>query len=134
MTSGLAALAGAQPGEVVAMNSLTVNLHLMLASFYRPAAGRTRILIEANAFPSDRHALASQISWHGLDPRTELLELQPADDSGQITTEQIEYFLDASRRRDRAGAVAGNAVLERAGIRSAAYRGRGAQGRLRRGL
>jgi kynureninase len=93
MTSGLAALTGAQPGEVVAMNSLTVNLHLMLASFYRPAAGRDCILMEANAFPSDRHAVASQISWHGLDPATRLLELQPADDSGQITTEQIEYFL-----------------------------------------
>jgi kynureninase len=93
MTQGLAALAGAQPGEVVAMNSLTVNLHLMLASFYRPAGARTRILIEANAFPSDRHALASQISWHGLDPRGQLLELEPAGDSGQFTTEQIEYFL-----------------------------------------
>ncbi len=93
MTSGLAALTGAEPGEVVAMNSLTVNLHLMLASFYRPAGARNRILIEANAFPSDRQAVASQISWHGLDPAAALLELQPADDSGQITTEQIEYFL-----------------------------------------
>jgi kynureninase len=93
MTSGLAALAGAEPAEVVAMNSLTVNLHLMLASFYRPAGARNRILIEASAFPSDRHAVASQISWHGLDPLATLLELQPADESGQITTEQIEYFL-----------------------------------------
>jgi kynureninase len=94
MRTGLAALTGAQPGEVVAMNSLTVNLHLMLASFYRPSGTRTRILVEANAFPSDRHALASQISWHGLQPRAELLELQPVDASGQITTEQIEYFLE----------------------------------------
>ncbi len=93
MTSGLAALAGAKPGEVVAMNSLTVNLHLMLASFYRPVAGRSRILMEANAFPSDRHAVASQIRWHGLDPRAELLELAPADGSAHTTLEQIEYFL-----------------------------------------
>ncbi len=93
LTAGLVALTGAQSGEVVAMNSLTVNLHLMLASFYRPAAGRTRILIEANAFPSDRHAVASQISWHGLDPVAELLELQPAPGSDEITAEQIEYFL-----------------------------------------
>jgi kynureninase len=93
MRSGLAALTGAAPGEVVAMNSLTVNLHLMLASFYRPVADRTRILMEANAFPSDRHAVASQIRWHGLDPSHQLLELQPADGSGQISTEQIEYFL-----------------------------------------
>ncbi|MGC1457593.1 MAG: kynureninase [Steroidobacteraceae bacterium] len=94
MSGGLAALAGARSDEVVAMNSLTVNLHLMLASFYRPAGSRTRILIEANAFPSDRYALASQIGWHGLDARTELLELQPADGSGTVTTEQIEYFLE----------------------------------------
>jgi len=93
LTHGLATLVGAQPGEVVAMNSLTVNLHLMLASFYRPDQGRSRILVEANAFPSDRHALSSQISWHGLDPRAELLELAPASGSGEITTEQIEYFL-----------------------------------------
>ena len=94
MRAGLATLTGAHPGEVVAMNSLTVNLHLMLASFYRPAGTRTRVLLEANAFPSDRHALASQIGWHGLDPHQQLLELQPADASGLITTEQIEYFLE----------------------------------------
>ncbi len=94
LRSGLAALTGARTGEVVAMNSLTVNLHLMLASFYRPAGARTGILMEANAFPSDRHAAASQISWHGLDPAALLLELQPADGSGQISTEQIEYFLE----------------------------------------
>jgi kynureninase len=93
MSAGLAGLTGARPDEVVAMNSLTVNLHLMLASFYRPAGNRTRILIEAGAFPSDRHAVTSQIRWHGLDPRTQLLELAPADGSDQISTEQIEYFL-----------------------------------------
>ncbi len=94
MTQGLAALVGAEPGEVVAMNSLTVNLHLMLASFYRPTPARSRILIEANAFPSDRHAAASQINWHGLEPANQLLQLEPAADNGQITTEQIEYFLE----------------------------------------
>lgn len=93
LTQGLATLTGAQPGEVVAMNSLTVNLHLMLASFYRPQGSRTRILIEANAFPSDRHALDSQIRWHGLDPGVELLELAPVSGSSHITPEQIEFFL-----------------------------------------
>ncbi len=93
LTEGLAALAGALPAEVVAMNSLTVNLHLMLASFYRPSGSRTRILIEANAFPSDRHALTSQMSWHGLNPHVELLELAPVSGSTRITTQQIEYFL-----------------------------------------
>ena len=77
LTAGLAALSGAHPTEVVAMNSLTVNLHLMLASFYRPAGRRTRILMEAGAFSSDRHAVASQIAWRGLDPQLALLELAP---------------------------------------------------------
>jgi kynureninase len=90
---GLATLTGALPGEVVAMNSLTVNLHLMLASFYRPQGRRSRILIEANAFASDRHALASQIGWHGLDPQQELLELAPVGGSSLLSTEQIEFFL-----------------------------------------
>ncbi|HTT02636.1 MAG TPA: kynureninase [Steroidobacteraceae bacterium] len=77
LSAGLEQLTGGHPGEVVAMNSLTINLHLMLASFYRPAGQRTRILIEAGAFPSDRHAVVSQIAWHGLDPHTELIELAP---------------------------------------------------------
>src|ERR1700674_5019119 len=79
LTAGLAALTGAHPGEVIAMNSLTVNLHLMLASFYRPAGRRTKILIESGAFSSDRHAVASQIARHGLDPATHLIELAPRD-------------------------------------------------------
>jgi len=81
---GLAALTGARPGEVVAMSSLTINLHLMLASFYRPAGRRTKILVESGAFPSDRHAVASQIAWHGLDPRTELIELGPSDGAADL--------------------------------------------------
>ena len=70
LTAGLAHLTGAGADEVVAMNSLTVNLHLMLASFYRPHGRRTRILIEAGAFSSDRHAVTSQIAWRGLDPES----------------------------------------------------------------
>jgi len=85
LSAGLQHLTGAHPGEVVAMNSLTINLHLMLASFYRPAATRTRILIEAGAFPSDRHAVVSQLAWHGLDPHAELLELSPP--SGELVDE-----------------------------------------------
>jgi kynureninase len=75
LTPGLMALTGALAEEVVAMNSLTVNLHLMLASFYRPVGERTRILMEAGAFSSDRHAVTSQIAWHGLDPNSALMEL-----------------------------------------------------------
>jgi kynureninase len=86
----LSQLAGALPGEVVAMNSLTVNLHLLLASFYRPARGRGAILIESGAFSSDRHAVASQIAWHGLDPARELIELSPAPGEDLIGIEAIE--------------------------------------------
>ncbi len=100
--AGLAGLVGAEPIEVVAMNSLTVNLHLMMASFYRPTSGRSAILIERGAFPSDRHAVASQIAWHGFDPAQELIELE-ADADGLLDEEII---LEALRlHRDRVALV-----------------------------
>ena len=67
----------ARAHEVVAMNSLTVNLHLMMASFYRPVGMRDKVLIEAGAFSSDRHAILGQIAWHKLDPDGTLIELAP---------------------------------------------------------
>jgi len=84
----LAALVGAQPQEVVAMNSLTVNLHLMMVSFYRPTAERPAILIERSAFPSDHHAVASQIRFHGFDPATALIQLD-GDADGAISDAAI---------------------------------------------
>ncbi|HEX4619577.1 MAG TPA: kynureninase [Steroidobacteraceae bacterium] len=90
LAAGLAALAGAGMSEVVAMNSLTVNLHLMMASFYRPRGERRRVLIEAGAFSSDRHAVASQIAWHGLDPEATLLELAPAAGADLIDPDAID--------------------------------------------
>jgi kynureninase len=75
----LARLAGALPGEVVAMNTLTVNLHLLMASFYRPSGKRNRILIEDAAFPSDSYAVASQAAQHGLDPEQAIIRAQPQD-------------------------------------------------------
>jgi kynureninase len=75
----LARLAGALPHEVVAMNTLTVNLHLMMASFYRPDGRRRRILIEDTAFPSDAYAVASQAAQRGLDPATAVVRVQPDD-------------------------------------------------------
>ncbi|MFO1494588.1 MAG: kynureninase [Lysobacterales bacterium] len=86
---GLARLAGAKPIEVVAMNTLTTNLHLMLVSFYRPTPGRRKILIEARAFPSDRHAVASQIRYHGGDPQQDLIELAPLPGEHTISQAQI---------------------------------------------
>jgi kynureninase len=70
-----ARLVGARPEETVVMNTLTVNLHLMMASFYRPAGDRTRILIEDNAFPSDSHAVRSQAAFHGLDPDQDVVRV-----------------------------------------------------------
>ena len=94
LRDGLAALTGARAGEVVAMSSLTVNLHLLLAAFYRPSGERRRILIEAGAFSSDRHAVASQIAWRGLDPQEALVELSPPAGMDAIPEESIEAYLD----------------------------------------
>jgi len=94
LRDGLAHLAGARPAEVVAMSSLTVNLHLLLAAFYRPSGERRRILIEAGAFSSDRHAVASQILWRGLDPRDALVELSPPEGMDTIPEEAIEAYLE----------------------------------------
>lgn len=93
LTEGLAYLTGALPDEVIAMNSLTVNLHLMLASFYRPGGSRRKILIEAGAFSSDRHAVASQIAWHGLDPQAELIELAPEPGAETLAEDFVEQYL-----------------------------------------
>ena len=93
LRADLALLAGAHADEVVAMNSLSVNLHLLLAGFYRPTAGRDAILIEAGAFPSDRHAVESQIRWHGLDPRRCLIELAPRPGADTLEPADIEAAL-----------------------------------------
>jgi kynureninase len=94
LTAGLAHLTGAGTSEVIAMNSLTVNLHLMLASFFRPGGRRTKILIETGAFSSDRHAVTSQLAWHGLDPAQHLIELPPPPGSDSIPEEAIEACLE----------------------------------------
>ena len=86
----LARLVGARPGEVVAMNTLTVNLHLMMASFYRPTRERPVILIEAGAFPSDRHAVESQVRLHGFDPQEALVEVEADEPAGTISMQAIE--------------------------------------------
>ena len=89
----MARVVGAQPQEVVVMNTLTVNLHLLMASFYRPTRERPAILIEAGAFPSDRHAVESQIRFHGFDPATDLIELEADAPGGLISLAAIERVL-----------------------------------------
>ncbi len=85
----LAQLVGAKPSEVVAMNHLTVNLHLMLSTFYRPTAGRFKIITEAGAFSSDQYAVESQIRLHNLDPSTTLIEVAPRPGEHTLRTEDI---------------------------------------------
>jgi kynureninase len=89
LTDRTAALVGAKPTEVVVMNSLTVNLHLMMASFYRPTSQRNKILVERGAFPSDQYAVKSQIQFHGFDPACSLLELAPRDDESCMRDQDV---------------------------------------------
>ena len=88
LTHYSAKLVGALDREVVVMNSLTVNLHLLMTSFYRPNGKRKKILIENNAFPSDRYAVQSQLKIHGNHPKEDLMILNP-DQGETITTEWI---------------------------------------------
>ena len=99
LTASMARLVGANADEVVVMNSLTVNLHLLMATFYRPSAQRHKILIEANAFPSDRYAVASQIRFHGYDPADSLIEMGPRSGETNIGTEDIEALIQAEGDR-----------------------------------
>lgn len=92
-TSGFAMLTGAKENEVVAMNTLTVNLHLMMASFYKPDATRNKIIIESTAFPSDYFAVTSQIRLHGFDPDECLVEWVPRDDE-LLYSEDLETLLE----------------------------------------
>ncbi len=85
----LAAIVGAKPIEVVAMNSLSVNLHLLMVSFYRPSPERPAILIEKSAFPSDRYAVEAQVRFHGYDPSDALIELEPDQADGTLSDAAI---------------------------------------------
>src|SRR5687768_17193120 len=93
-TKGLQHVTGALASEVVGMNSLTINLHLMMASFYRPVGRRNKVLIEQGAFSSDRHAILGQLAWHGLDPETALVELAPRAGEETLRLDDIEEKID----------------------------------------
>ncbi|MGB5591039.1 MAG: kynureninase [Gammaproteobacteria bacterium] len=90
----LASLVGAQVEEVVTMNTLTVNLHLMMVSFYRPTSTRFRLVIEKPAFPSDRYAAESQVRFHGFDPDQALLEISPREGESSIREEDIASCIE----------------------------------------
>jgi len=85
----LARLTGALPHEVVAMNNLTTNLHLMMVSFYQPTPERYRIVMEAGAFPSDQYAVESQVRYHGFDPADAIIEIKPREGECTLRTEDI---------------------------------------------
>jgi kynureninase len=89
-----ARLVGARPGEVVMMNSLTVNLHLMMVTFYRPTDERYKILTDAQTFPSDLYAVQSQVRHHGYDPADALLTIRPRVGEDTIRMEDIEATLE----------------------------------------
>ena len=84
-----AKLVGANTSEVVIMNNLTVNLHLLLASFYRPTSQRFKIIMEAGAFPSDMYVIESQVKHHGFDPEKSIIEIQPREGEHHLRTEDI---------------------------------------------
>ena len=91
LNEGMAEIVGGLSQEVIVMNTLTVNLHLLMVSFYRPTKDRHKILIEANAFPSDRYAVRSQLSFHGYDPIDGLIEAGSENSEEPFPTEK---FLD----------------------------------------
>lgn len=93
LTEQMAKIVGAKPVETVVMNSLTVNLHLLMVSFYRPNGKRKKIVIEKGAFPSDQYAVKSQIEFHDLDDKDSLIELAPREGETILRAEDIEKTL-----------------------------------------
>ncbi len=89
-----ARLVGAQPNEIICMNSLTVNIHLMMATFYRPTKSRFKILMEDPAFPSDTYAIKTQIVHHGLDPKKALILARPREGDFTVRQDDIEAVLE----------------------------------------
>ena len=94
LAAPIAELLGCRTDEIAIMNSLSVNLQLMLASFYRPLGRRRCIVIEAGAFPSDRYAAATHLQWHGLAPAEALIEIAPRDGEECLREEDVEALLE----------------------------------------
>ncbi|KAI9368223.1 pyridoxal phosphate-dependent transferase [Aspergillus egyptiacus] len=87
-------IVGAKPEEVIAMGTLTANLHLLLASFYKPTATKHKILLDWKAFPSDHYAIESHIAWHDLNPKESMVLIGPDEGEHQISTEKILFYID----------------------------------------
>lgn len=92
----LSEIVGALPEEIVVMNQLTVNLHVLLTSFYRPSGKRNKVICEARAFPSDQYALESQVKLHGLDPEDVIVEVAPREGEFSIRTEDILQAIESA--------------------------------------
>lgn len=97
ITGSIAGLVGARHNEVTIMNSLTVNLHLLMVSFYKPDNKRFKILMEGGAFPSDQYAMESQVRFHGLDPKDTIIEIFPRDGEVTLRTEDIIETIDQNK-------------------------------------
>src|SRR5438309_5981654 len=102
-----ARLIGAKPVEVICMNSLTVNLHLMMATFYRPTKSRFKVLMEDPAFPSDTYAIKTQIVHHGLDPKDALILARPREGEFTVRLNDTEALLDQHRKEIAVALIAG---------------------------
>lgn len=94
LTEHMAEVVGGKPDEVVVMNSLTVNLHLLMVSFYRPTGKRYKILVESDIFPSDLYAVESQIRFHGFDPKEALIKWHPREGEHTLRMEDLHEILD----------------------------------------
>lgn len=97
LASGLSPIVGAKPSEIVVMNSLTVNLHLMMVSFYKPSGKRNKIICEKKAFPSDQYMLETFLKYHGLDPDEIIIEVGPAANEDIIRHEDILKAIEQNR-------------------------------------
>jgi kynureninase len=102
-----ARLVGARPTEVATLNTLTVNLHLLLATFFRPAGRRSAILIDAPTFPSDRYAVESQLRLHGLDPTRDLIVVRPREEEALLRPDDLEGAIHEHRDRLAVALLAG---------------------------
>ncbi|NVM63507.1 kynureninase [Mucilaginibacter sp. SG538B] len=97
ITGSIAGVVGARDNEVTIMNSLTVNLHLLMVSFYKPDNKRFKILMEGGAFPSDQYAMESQVRFHGLDPKDTIIEIFPRNGEVTLRIEDIIQTIDQNK-------------------------------------